>query len=153
MGWGLHMKRDINGIFVPQTKAFLATISTGIPNSHVSQSRTPWLLQDRSLAFPQQLPWACGCKRRHGSSTVALNPAMQRRAGCHAYQACRAQMGSISVTYTMEPMAFRAAQHPFPTWAGKEHIQRRESGKAHFLKLLEGLEGHPLSSPQSKFAE
>ena len=30
-------------------------------------------------------------------------------------------MGSISVTYTMEPMAFRAAQHPFPTWTGKEH--------------------------------
>lgn len=31
------------------------------------------------------------------------------------YQAWRAQIGSISVTYTMDPIAFKAAQQPFPT--------------------------------------
>ena len=32
------------------------------------------------------------------------------------HQACRAQMGSISVTMTMAPIPFKAAQQPFPTW-------------------------------------
>lgn len=32
------------------------------------------------------------------------------------YQAWRAQIGSASVTYTMAPRAFRAAQQPFPTY-------------------------------------
>lgn len=32
-----------------------------------------------------------------------------------SHQACRAQIGSISVTHTMAPRAFSAEQHPFPT--------------------------------------
>lgn len=31
-------------------------------------------------------------------------------------QAWRAQIGSISVTYTTHPIDFRDWQHPFPTW-------------------------------------
>lgn len=35
---------------------------------------------------------------------------------CLSYQAWRAQIGSISVTQTMAPSAFRAEQQPFPTY-------------------------------------
>lgn len=35
------------------------------------------------------------------------------------HHACRAQMGSISVTHTMAPRAFRAVQQPFPTYTAQ----------------------------------
>lgn len=37
----------------------------------------------------------------------------------YSYQAWRAQMGSTSVTYTIVPSAFRAAQQPLPTYEEK----------------------------------
>jgi len=50
--------------------------------------------------------------------------------GATAYQAWRAQIGSISVTYTMEPMAFKAAQQPLPTWGGSRAQRRGERPRA-----------------------
>lgn len=41
------------------------------------------------------------------------------------HQACRAQMGSISVTHTMAPRAFRAVQQPFPTYTAKDRESER----------------------------
>lgn len=38
-------------------------------------------------------------------------------------------MGSISVTYTMEPIAFKAAQHPFPTWREEKECMIRKVTK------------------------
>ena len=33
----------------------------------------------------------------------------------HSYQACKAHIGSTSVTQTTEPILFSAAAHPLPT--------------------------------------
>lgn len=47
------------------------------------------------------------------------------------HQACRAQMGSISVMHTMAPRAFRAVQQPFPTYTrARAHMHRREQSNA-----------------------
>lgn len=120
------MKRGINGIFVPHLKAFPDTISTGILNFHFFQSRTPCLLQARSLALAGSLgTWpqvSCGKAVPQGRCNVK-----EGRVPLPAHQACSAQMGSISVTYTMEPMAFRAAQHPFPTCMGKSTHHSQEN--------------------------
>ena len=45
--------------------------------------------------------------------------------GLHSYrltthQACRAQIGSISVTKQIAPRPLRAEQHPLPTYDGKQ---------------------------------
>lgn len=54
------------------------------------------------------------------------------------HQACRAQMGSISVTHTMAPRAFRAVQQPFPTYTAKDrgHIRTHMCSAGH-IRLLE----------------
>lgn len=38
---------------------------------------------------------------------------------CVSHQAWRAQIGSISVTHTMAPKAFKAEQQPLPTYTEK----------------------------------
>lgn len=41
------------------------------------------------------------------------------------HHACRAHMGSISVTHTMAPRAFRAVQQPFPTYTAGDRVVNR----------------------------
>lgn len=41
--------------------------------------------------------------------------------GRATYQACRAQIGSISVTMTTQPIPFKAWAQPFPTCNRKRH--------------------------------
>ena len=47
-----------------------------------------------------------------GAFTVKLHKVKLR---LYTYQACRAQIGSISVTMMFAPMPFSAAAQPFPT--------------------------------------
>lgn len=44
------------------------------------------------------------------------------------HHACKAQMGSISVTHTMAPRAFRAVQQPFPTYTAKDRVREVTRG-------------------------
>lgn len=52
------------------------------------------------------------------------------------HHACRAQMGSISVTHTMAPRAFRAVQQPFPTYTAKVSWKGYQ-GSTGYIRLFE----------------
>lgn len=53
----------------------------------------------------------------------------------HTHHACRAQMGSISVTHTMAPRAFRAVQQPFPTYVPRDSHNHYQDKKG-WLRLF-----------------
>lgn len=94
------------------------------PSEGTERPRIPHQRPSREGPLPSGFwPWfSWGEKKKKPKEEAGL--------GATAYQAWRAQIGSISVTYTMEPMAFKAAQQPFPTWGGRRAQRKSEMPRA-----------------------
>lgn len=59
----------------------------------------------------------------HGHiQTFTFSRVGKKRSDEQTHHACKAQMGSISVTHTMAPRAFRAVQQPFPTYIPRDRV-------------------------------